>query len=134
MLSISKYLKSGVLIVGLALFTGCSDSGDDNPTGGNNGPVLHAVWGGSEGIGHFLTQRCTPCHTSQSQNGFNVTSHTEVMANGDIIAGNANGSYLVLKLVGDPSAGARMPQGGPFFATADVDTIKAWINDGARDN
>jgi hypothetical protein len=56
------------------------------------------------------------------------------MSNGDIVAGNAADSYLVKKLTGDPNAGAQMPQGGPYFATADIDTIKAWIQAGALDN
>ena len=127
-----KTIISFIAITGL--FVGCSDSGDGNPTGSNNTPMLHAKWSGNDGIGHLFAQRCTPCHTTQSQNGFNVTSYTNIMANGDIIAGNANGSYLVLKLTGDPNAGARMPQGGPYFSTAEIDTVKAWIQAGAQDN
>ena len=124
-------------LAGLALLTlgGCGDSGDGTPTGGNNAPVLRAVWRGNEGINQFLTQRCTPCHTARSENDFNVTTHTSIMANGRIIAGNAEGSLIIKKLIGDPSAGDRMPQDGPpYLATANIDTIKAWIHAGARDN
>ena len=129
-----SFIRVGMTFMTITLFAGCSDSGDSNPTGGNNVPVLRAAWRGNEGIGQLLGQKCTPCHTSQSTSGFNVTTHANIMANGDIVAGNANDSYMVKKLTGDPNAGTRMPQGGPYFNIADIDTIKAWIQAGALDN
>ncbi len=124
-----------MLIAGFALIAGCSDSGDKTPTGGNNAPVLRAVWRGNEGIGQLLMQSCTPCHTAQSQNGFNVSTHNNIMSNGDIIAGDStDASYFTKKLTGDPDAGARMPQGGPYLSSANIDTIKVWIKLGALDN
>lgn len=45
--------------------------------------------------------------------------------------GDAGASYLVQKLEGNASAGARMPLGGPFLDPATVDVIRTWIDGGA---
>jgi len=97
--------------------------------------VLRAVWRGSEGIGQLLAQKCTPCHTSQNQAGFTVTSHAlATQANGPIVPGDSTASRIIKRLQGDPNFGGQMPQGGPFLPHADIDTIKAWIQAGALDN
>ncbi|HNP36045.1 MAG TPA: CHRD domain-containing protein [Woeseiaceae bacterium] len=43
-------------------------------------------------------------------------------------------SYLIRKLEGTQTVGARMPQGGPFLDQATIDMIKDWISDGAPNN
>lgn len=53
-----------------------------------------------------------------------------------VIAGNANGSYLVQKIEGAAGiAGQRMPRNGPPFLTdAQVKMIRDWIAAGALNN
>ena len=53
-----------------------------------------------------------------------------------MIPGNANNSYLVMKLEGAASiTGLRMPRNGPPFLTdAQVQMIRAWITAGAANN
>jgi mono/diheme cytochrome c family protein len=53
-----------------------------------------------------------------------------------VIAGNANGSYLVQKLEGASNiAGLRMPRNGPPYLTdAQVKMIRDWIAAGALNN
>jgi hypothetical protein len=53
-----------------------------------------------------------------------------------VIAGNANGSYIVQKLEGAPNiAGLRMPRNGPPYLTdAQVKMIRDWITAGAPNN
>lgn len=49
--------------------------------------------------------------------------------------GAAESSYIIHKLEGRAGiAGVRMPQGGPFLSTAEIDAVKAWINAGATNN
>ena len=49
--------------------------------------------------------------------------------------GNPDGSYIILKLRGDPSiTGARMPLGGPYLTPAQIEGIAAWIRAGAPNN
>lgn len=43
-------------------------------------------------------------------------------------------SYLIQKLEGTASGGARMPFGGPYLTQAQIDQFKSWINAGAANN
>ena len=46
--------------------------------------------------------------------------------------GNPEGSYLILKLRGDPGiTGERMPLGGPYLTSDQIAGIAAWIRSGA---
>ena len=49
--------------------------------------------------------------------------------------GNPNGSYILLKLRGDPGiTGERMPLGGPYLSADQIAGIAAWIQAGAPNN
>jgi hypothetical protein len=48
-----------------------------------------------------------------------------------VLPGNAEQSYLYLKITGDSRAGARMPLGQPALAEASILAIKKWIDQGA---
>jgi hypothetical protein len=49
--------------------------------------------------------------------------------------GHPEVSYILLKLRGDPSiTGERMPLGGPYLPSAEIDGIAAWIRAGAPRN
>ena len=122
----------GMLMAGLSL-AGCGSSSKSNPAAPNNG-TLTARWNGTDGIGTLFSQRCTPCHISQSQNGYNLSNYGNAMSGGRITPGDANNSFIIKKLTGDPNVGARMPNGGPYLAASEIDTIKVWINAGALNN
>lgn len=50
-------------------------------------------------------------------------------------AGSASNSYLIDKLTGQNLCfGNRMPSGGPYLSSSEIDTIRAWINAGAPNN
>ena len=52
-----------------------------------------------------------------------------------VTPGNAENSYLIHKIDGRAGiVGDRMPTNGPFLTAAQIDIIKQWINDGARNN
>lgn len=52
-----------------------------------------------------------------------------------VAPGNPDGSYIILKLRGDPSiTGERMPLGGPFLSADQIAGIAAWIRAGAPNN
>ena len=51
-----------------------------------------------------------------------------------VIPSNANDSYLVKKLEGRQSVGARMPLGGEALDNIDLSNVKNWINQGAKNN
>ncbi|HEX9852980.1 MAG TPA: hypothetical protein VGA68_08190 [Woeseiaceae bacterium] len=48
-----------------------------------------------------------------------------------VAPGDADSSYLIHKLEGTATVGARMPQGGPFLDQATIDALRAWIDQGA---
>jgi hypothetical protein len=122
------------LIAAISLLSGCSDSGDDGPTNPNNTPVLRAVWQGSEGIGQLFQQKCTPCHISGTSGGYSLADYNSAMQGGRITPNDPDNSVLAQKLSSTPPYPDRMPQGGPYLSTAQLDTIRAWIRNGALNN
>ncbi len=63
----------------------------------------------------------------------NVSS-SEVPSIARVQPGDPDGSYLVQKLEGTATAGARMPLGRPPLAQSTIDVIRQWIIDGALDD
>jgi hypothetical protein len=63
----------------------------------------------------------------------NVNS-TEVPALKRVSPGSPSTSYLVHKIEGSQSVGARMPLGSPPLSAADIQKIKDWITQGAKNN
>ena len=48
-----------------------------------------------------------------------------------VVPGDPDASFLIQKLQGTQTVGARMPDGGPYLTTATVNVIRQWIQDGA---
>jgi hypothetical protein len=84
------------------------------------------------------------CHGTASAAGLNLQSGVSygdlvnVMATREpvtrVIPGDADGSYLVIKLEGRQTVGARMPVGGQPLDQTDLTNIKNWIAQGADNN
>ncbi len=76
--------------------------------------------------------------------GYSLALHTELFGPGleanqrhgcDIVRGDSAGSYLVMKLKGDPSIeGVAMPEGAAAMDSADLLVFERWIAEGAADN
>lgn len=92
----------------------------------------------------FARGGCTAggCHGSPGEAGLNLASspYTALVnvpstQTGEVrvIPGNANDSYLVKKLEGRAAVGVRMPVGGQMGAV-DLQNVKNWINQGAKNN
>ena len=69
----------------------------------------------------------------------NYANLVGVQANGEpsfqlVEAGDAQNSYLVIKLEGRQSSGGRMPLGRAPLSTAEIQTIRNWIDAGAPNN
>ncbi len=82
------------------------------------------------------------CHTSGgAASGVNLASYAQAVASTGnlynervIQAGNADGSPLVDKLEPNPTHGSRMPLGRSALSNTQIQTIRTWIDEGARDN
>ncbi|MBA3736277.1 MAG: carboxypeptidase regulatory-like domain-containing protein [Actinobacteria bacterium] len=96
----------------------------------------------------FVKYQCAACHPVVNPSldlrpGHEYASLVGVRAVEDprlvrVIAGDPERSFLYQKIAGDPqlhnipAIGARMPQGAPRMAQADIDLINAWIKQGAQ--
>jgi hypothetical protein len=96
----------------------------------------------------IFTPNCavSGCHSGANpQQGMNLSasqiytnivnvSSAEVPSLMRVLPGNPDNSYLIHKIEGAASVGARMPLGQPSLTVAEIDMIRQWILDGAQDN
>lgn len=144
-----KYLY---LILTIALLSACkAGSGEgvtvdtETPTNGDSGesgiqPTLASL---QENV---LTPICAQCHFgTNAPVGLRMDSleaSTANLINIDasnpqfkrVTPGDAENSYLYLKLIGDPVAGNRMPLGQAPLDDATITVFKQWIDQGAQIN
>ena len=93
---------------------------------------------------HVFTPICTACHAGasapqglrlDSANSYDLLvgiKSNEVSSIQRVKPGDPDHSYLIQKLEGRASVGARMPFGGPYLDQATIDVIRQWITDGAQ--
>lgn len=92
----------------------------------------------------IIGARCafSACHGgSAGEGGLNfgaITYHDVLHATGDhgaiVIPADGANSALYFKVTTAPRFGVRMPPGGPYVPTSDMQKIKEWIDAGAPDN
>ena len=131
---------------------GTGPSGDDGSDGGSGGgsgggrsilpdPSFSGV------IQEIFTRRgCASgsCHGTALAGGLDLrtgSSYANLVNVGSnqvstlrVIPGNANDSYLIVKVEGRQSVGQRMPIGGSPLDNIDLTNLKNWINQGAKNN
>lgn len=83
----------------------------------------------------LLAQHCYSCHGDEvQQSGLRLDKRQPAMRGGDygpvIVAGKASASKLIRRVV-DGDGGMRMPPAGAL-ANSDIETLKAWIDQGAE--
>lgn len=89
----------------------------------------------------ILQQYCTSCHNSNfAQNNADLTTYSAILnsvgieyGNTLVIPGNATASGLVDVIEPNPEKVRRMPLNGSLTGN-EINTIKAWINEGAQNN
>ncbi len=126
----------------------CGDS-TTSPGGGGGGAtrVIVADPSFATVIQEIFTRKgCTAssCHGSSQQEGLDLRAGSSYgslvnvasaqSAAFRVIPGNANGSYLIVKVEGRQTVGTRMPQGGSNLDLIDLTNLKNWINAGAVEN
>jgi hypothetical protein len=93
----------------------------------------------SETIQPIFTNHCTSCHGGT--NGVTLSSYAEAMnsvgvqyGGNVIIPGNPAASPIVDKISNEnPQHGVRMPEGGPYLSSAQINAIIQWIQEGASE-
>ena len=86
----------------------------------------------------ILTAECATCHNPTEvepdfRAGLAYASFEDLIAVGDVITGDAEGSELVEMLEGRSEDGNTMPPGGSLTPT-EIALIKKWIDEGTKDN
>jgi len=123
------------------------DDGNGNGNGGGGNREILADPSFSNVIQEIFNRRgCAggSCHGSAAQAGLVLTSGSaygnlvDVQATQAavkrVIPGNANDSYIVVKVEGRQTFGERMPFGGSPLDAIDLANLKNWINQGAKNN
>jgi hypothetical protein len=129
-------------------FAACAGNGDGLDAGGR--PVGDGSGGGPLTADfasiqqHVFTPICTACHAGanapqglrlDSANSYDLLvgiPSNEASSIQRVKPGDPDHSYLIQKLEGRASVGARMPFGGPYLDQATIDVIRQWITDGAQ--
>jgi len=133
------------------LFAACG--GSDVPTGpdddGDPGdPPAETPAFATDVNAIFVTRGCTAGNCHGGGAGGLMLSSTAATSYANLVgvtsaaeppllrvkASDAQNSYLVIKLEGRQSSGARMPLGGGALTTAEIATIRAWIDAGAAND
>lgn len=144
------------LAVPLLVVSACGSGGGSSPTspspanpgpGTGGGRTIQADPSFASVVQEIFERRgCTQagCHNNATVSGLtlargasyaalvNVRAANEPIVR--VIPGNADGSYLVIKLEGRQAVGARMPLVGAPLDEIDLTNIKNWINQGAKNN
>lgn len=139
---------SALLLV--LMIASCSDEGDDNPIGSNNGGgTIPDTVSYASTIEPIILGICASglCHGSATGQGGLAfgnpnPSHatiTSVMGSTGrfVTPGSSATSNFFLKIgpsVPNPPGGARMPQGSDSLTTVLQDAVRDWIDQGALDN
>lgn len=133
-----KQTVLGIVLTGLvaAVMSGCSDKGN-NPVSSTPPPPQGSQLSFQSDVRPILQRNgCISCHGGSG--GLVVGSVADLLKGGNhgpaIVAGNADGSNIIRKLLLTPPFGDRMPQGGPYLADSTIQILKNWINQGAKDN
>lgn len=97
----------------------------------------------SQEVKPILDQNCLSCHqqggAGYEASGFSMTSYENVMkgtSNGPmVIGGDVEGSNLLVLMEGRADPSISMPHGSlDPIAQKDIDTIKNWVRQGAKNN
>jgi len=109
------------------------NDGGGNGGGGGGGGGAETVFFSIDILPLFQAN-CIHCHGGAG--GLDLQSWQDLMAGGNsgavVIPGDAENSLIVRRL--DGRRPPTMPLDGPPLTTAEIDVIRTWIDEGAKDN
>ena len=104
------------------------------------GPVGQVSF--KQNVQTIFQNHCSACHISQKLGGLSLASYPGLQAGGFVVPGpvfkagdhkNSTIWKIIQPGTGQPG-GARMPLGGPYLSSTEIDTIAKWIDQGAKNN
>ena len=96
----------------------------------------------SKDVQTILTKNCSECHAPGKPgfeaSGLDTTSYPSLMKGGKfgplVKPGDAFTSTLNMLVEGRASPAIRMPHGKEKLSSGDTETLKVWVNEGAKNN
>ena len=96
----------------------------------------------SRDVAPILSNNCSECHAPGKPgflaNGLDTTSHAALMKGGKfgplIKPGDAFTSALNMLVEGRANPSIRMPHGKEKLSDKDIEILKVWVNEGAKNN
>lgn len=96
----------------------------------------------SKDVQPILAKNCSECHAPGKEgfaaSGLDTTSYASLMRGGKfgplIKPGDALSSSLNMLVEGRAHASIRMPHGREKLPDKDIETLKVWVNEGAKNN
>jgi hypothetical protein len=134
-------LISAAMAIALVLAVVACGQEQRSKQGEGNSPVSF-----KNDVTPILKKHCLPCHAEESYNPseLSLDSYSDLMAGGKhgtpVVPGKADESIVVQKVGSNPPFGDQMPlkkKSAPQpdrLTDEEIGTIKAWINQGAKDN
>lgn len=121
-------MKKALLILSLsALIWACSDKESSDPATGGQQSICDSIQPNyTDNIAVVLDNLCTPCHTSSTSGGINVSGY----ANAKATAQNAK----FLAAIKHESGAQAMPQGQAKLSDNTIQLIECWIENGFPEN
>lgn len=135
---------AAMVIAGCGGGSGAGLDANGRPLGEGDDPSGPMTASFSSIQSHVFTPICTACHAGgaapqglrlDAANSFTMlvgVASAEVPSLKRVAPGDADNSYLVQKLEGHQSVGARMPFGGPYLDANTIGLIRQWISNGAQ--
>ena len=85
----------------------------------------------------LLKQKCGKCHGPQAEGDLSLLTYDDLMSGGEhgkeVVAGKPDKSPLYTKLTETPPFGKQMPKKGEKLTDDEMNSIKQWILDGAKE-
>ena len=96
----------------------------------------------SKDVQPILSKNCSECHAPGKEgflaNGLDTTSYAALMKGGKfgplVKPGDALSSSLNMLVEGRAHASIRMPHGKEKLADKEIEILKVWVNEGAKNN
>ena len=84
-------------------------------------------------IAPILEQHCVRCHSPGNNKGdVSLATFADLRSNEYVIAGNANGSYLMELVTSQDGEPPAMPKDAKSLSQSDVELLRRWIGQGAK--
>lgn len=148
----NKLVRTAFLVLFAIFYAGCEHV-DNNEDVGCNTPFVESDFPAStvsfqnDVVPVLANNSCSSqfCHGNEDSppSGYLVTSAVNMFGPGNrasadgscnVVRGDPDNSFLIKMLEGTVPGAPRMPMGGDAISDADMNTIRQWITEGARDN